>query len=71
MPHVMEMTMGDDEAPAPAGDDAAAGSEVLEEQQARIAALRVAVLSGRVPDEAGFDYERFFGGPAKGDASDG
>ena len=63
--------MDDDEAPAPAAQDADAGSKVLEEQQARIAALRAAVLSGRVPDEDTFDYLRFFGGPAEGDAPEG
>ncbi|RYC29567.1 hypothetical protein D3273_23275 [Lichenibacterium minor] len=61
----------DDDVPAPAGGEAEARAKLLEEQEARIAALRTAVLSGRVPDEASFDYERFFGGPAKGDAPKG
>ena len=46
--------------PPPAEDGATTGSDVLEEQRARIAALRVAVLTGRVPEEGEFDYERFF-----------
>ena len=54
----------------PEGRETESDARVLEEQQARIAALRVAVLSGRVPDEASFDYARFFGGPAK-DAPEG
>jgi hypothetical protein len=64
--------MTDDDAPtAPAAMDAAAGSKLLEEQEVRIAALRAAVLSGRVPDEDTFDYARFFGGPAAGGAPEG
>ena len=59
--------MDDEKKPAP--DEADAGTKVLEEQQARIAALRAAVLAGQVPDdEASFDYARFFGGPARDDA---
>ena len=61
----------DDDGAAPTGQDAAAGSKVLEEQQARIAALRAAVLSGRVPDDATFDYARFFGEPATGETPEG
>ena len=63
--------MCDDETQAAVGQDADAASKLLEEQQARIAALRVAVLSGRVPDEDNFDYARFFGGPAKDDDPEG
>ena len=40
--------------------DEAERDHLLEEQKARIAALRVAVLTGRVPVEGEFDYERFF-----------
>ena len=62
----------DDEERAPDAAGAGgidAGAELLAEQQARIAALRAAVLSGQVPDdEASFDYARFFGGAATGDA---
>ncbi len=65
------MTDDHDDRPDPAGQDAVAGSKVLEEQEARIAALRAAVLSGRVPDDATFDYARFFGGPAKGETPEG
>ena len=66
----------DDERPAPDAEgaesaDDGAGAKLLEEQQARIAALRAAVLSGRVPDEATFDYARFFGGPATGETPGG
>lgn len=52
------------------GDADDVGARLLEEQQARIAALRAAVLAGQVPeDEAAFDYARFFGGPAKGEGA--
>ena len=66
----------DDERPAPDAEgaesaDDGAGAKLLEEQQARIAALRAAVLSGRVPDEETFDYARFFGTVAKDDAPGG
>ena len=55
--------MDDEKGPAPA--DADAGTKVLEQQQARIAALRAAVLAGQVPDdEAAFDDARFLDGPA-------
>ncbi len=70
----MVRIVDDDERPAPdarnpetAGGDA--GADLLEEQRARIAALRFAVLSGRVPDEEAFDYARFFGGAADGGAA--
>ena len=53
--------------PDPVGDDAAAGWRVIAEQQARIAALRSAVLSGRVPDDESFDYEAFFAAQPKGE----
>jgi hypothetical protein len=45
----------------------AEGAKVLGEQQARLAALRAAVRSGRVTDDA-FDYERFFAEFAARDA---
>lgn len=61
----------EDQAPASAGQHSDARAKLLEEQEARIAALRAAVVSGRVPDEATFDYARFFGGPAKGEAPEG
>ena len=60
----------DDGTPSAAPVETDPGSKVLEEQQARIAALRTAVLSGRVPDEDNFDYARFFG-PAKEEAPEG
>lgn len=60
--------MQDDETAAGAqpDDDAEAGWRVIAEQQARIAALRAAVMAGRV-DEDAFDYAAFFGGKPDGD----
>lgn len=57
--------MTDDNRPAPVGADVAEGATVLDEQQARLAALRAAVRSGQVPDDGAFDYERFFADLAK------
>ena len=61
----------DDEVPAAVGQDLDAASKLLEAQGARIAALRVAVLSGRVPDQDNFDYARFFGDLAKDEPPEG
>lgn len=61
----------DHDEPATEAGGADAASKLLEEQEARIAALRMAVLSGQVPDEETFDYARFFRGPAEDDAPEG